>query len=179
MFEYVLARVMATSSPSRSINSITTSLGLGVVEQISFVLWPSRMPNWIMSQDSRRYSQAANSSSQPPWNCGPRNRSGSDAGMPLMNEPLIRWISCRLLLYFSINTEGITLINPESPSKHVPFKSPLVGAETSHRVPGCSHAHIASVSAAARVFPAPLPASISQMFHHSPAGSIWCLCACT
>ena len=173
MLEYVDALVIVTSSPSLDMRSRIKSLGFGVVEHMSLVLTPRRMPNMIMSHDSWRYSHAANSSSHPPWNCGPRKRSGSDAGIPLMNEPLIRCISWRDELYFSTNMGGITVRRPESPSKHVPFKSPLVGADTNHLVLGWLHAHHPIVSALARVFPAPRPANISHMLQ-SPWGSIWC-----
>ena len=45
ILEYVDALVMVTSSPSRAIKSRITSFGFGVVEHISFVRWPSRIPN--------------------------------------------------------------------------------------------------------------------------------------
>ena len=68
------------------------------------------------------------------------------------------------------------LIRPESPSKHVALTSALVGAATSHRVFGSFHAHQAICSAAVRVLPAPRPASINQIDHQSPWGSVWCRC---
>ena len=72
---------------------------------------------------------------------------------------------------------GMTAKSPESPSKQVARTSALVGAETSHRVPGCSHAHHQICSAAVRVFPAPRPASSSQIDHQLPWGSTWWLWA--
>jgi hypothetical protein len=74
-------------------------------------------------------------------------------------------------LYSTISGAGITLISPESPSKHVPRTSDDVGAATSQRVPGFSQAHQPTCSAAVLVFPAPRPASISQIDHQSPDGN--------
>ncbi|MEI6568223.1 MAG: GTPase, partial [Verrucomicrobiota bacterium] len=61
--------------------------------------------------------------------------------------------------------EGMTDIKPESPSKQVDLTSLLVGAAISQRVPGCVHAHHPICSAAALVFPAPLPARSKATLH--------------
>jgi len=51
----------------------------------------------------------------------------------------------------------MTLIKPESPSKHTLRKSSLVGANTPHLEPGLKNAKSNTFSAAQRVLPHPLP----------------------
>ena len=71
--------------------------------------------------------------------------------MPLISDPFVSRSSCSALLYSATSAAGITLISPESPSKHVARTSDDVGAATSHRLPGCSQAHQPTCSAAVRV----------------------------
>ncbi len=92
--------------------------------------------------------------------------------MPIIMDPLVSVIVGRgCFRYCRISGGGITDSRPDSPSKQVPWTSALVGAATSHRVLGISQAHQPICSAAVLVFPAPRPASISQIDHQSPAGS--------
>jgi hypothetical protein len=92
--------------------------------------------------------------------------------MPISIDPFVSVIvGLGCFRYCFTSGGGITASKPDSPSKHVPWTSALVGAATSHRVPGSVQAHQPTCSAAVLVFPAPRPANISHTDHQSPGGS--------
>ena len=93
MFDMLVARVMVTSLPARATNWRMSCLGFGVVVATMRGFLPRRRANMIICQASSSYVHAASSSAQTRCHWPPRKRSGSEAGMPLISEPLISTIS--------------------------------------------------------------------------------------
>ena len=93
--------------------------------------------------------------------------------MPLIREPFVRTISCRLLVYLTRISSGMQLSRPDSPSIIVSRMSAEVGPEIKMRMLEVVQAVCHTSSAAVLVLPAPLPASKSHVVHQLPLGGIW------
>ena len=92
-FSNVFPVVTATSSLATKSLIILVGFGVVVIRHCGFL--PSLSPN-ISWSNASGYLQAATSSHHALWNCGPLNRSGSDAAYPTILLPLCSLISFML-----------------------------------------------------------------------------------